>query len=52
MVNGEEAIDKCVKELSSAIQESLVVSAPKHRPRADRHPLPTSSQDEICLKMR
>jgi hypothetical protein len=34
-VNDEEAIDKCVEELSNAIQEALAASVPRRRPRAD-----------------
>jgi hypothetical protein len=53
VVNDEEAIDKCVEELTSAIQEATAASAPKHRPRADpQPPLPASTQDEIRLKNR
>jgi hypothetical protein len=53
VVNDVEAIDKCVEELTSAIQEATATSAPKPRPPADpRHPLPASIQDEICLKNR
>jgi hypothetical protein len=52
-VNDEEAIDKCVEELTSAIQEATAVSAPRRRPRADpRPPLPASIQHEIRLKNR
>jgi hypothetical protein len=39
VVNDEEAIDKCVEELTSAIQEATAVSAPKRLPRADSRPL-------------
>jgi hypothetical protein len=53
VVNNEEAIDKCVEELSSAIQEATAESAPKRRPRSDsRPPLPASIQDGIRLKNR
>jgi hypothetical protein len=53
LVNDEEAIDKCVEEMTSAIQEATAASVPKRRPRADpRPPLPASIQDEICLKNR
>jgi hypothetical protein len=53
VVNDEEAIDKCVEELTSAIQEATPTSTPKRRPRADpRLPLPANIQDEICLKNR
>jgi hypothetical protein len=52
-VVNDEAIDKCVEELTSGIQEATVASAPKRRPRADpRPPLPASIQDEIRLKNR
>jgi hypothetical protein len=37
-VNDEEAIDKCVEELSKAIQEALAASAQRRRPRADPQP--------------
>jgi hypothetical protein len=51
VVNDEEKIDKCVEELTGAIQEATVASAPKRRPRADpRPPLTASIQDEIRLK--
>jgi hypothetical protein len=36
VVKDEEAIDKHVKELTSAIQEATAASAPKRRPRADQ----------------
>jgi hypothetical protein len=53
VVNDEEAIDKCVEELTSAIQEATAASAPRRRPRADpRPPLPASIQNEIRLKNR
>jgi hypothetical protein len=53
VVNDEEAIDKCVEELTSAIHEATAASAPKRRHRADpRPPLPASIQDEIRLKNR
>jgi hypothetical protein len=53
VVNGEEAIDKCVEELTSAIQEATAASAPRRRPRADTlRPIPASIQDEIRLKNR
>jgi hypothetical protein len=53
VVNDEEAIDKCVEELTSAIQEAIAASAPRRRPHADtRPPLPASIQDEIRLKNR
>jgi hypothetical protein len=52
-VNDEEAIDKCVEELSNAIQEALAASAPRRRPRADPQPsLPAGIQDDIRLKNR
>jgi hypothetical protein len=51
--DNKEAIDKCVEELTSAIQEATAASAPKHRRRADPWlPLPASIQDEIRLKKR
>jgi hypothetical protein len=51
VVNDEEAIEKCVEELTSAIQEATAASALKRRPRADPRPsLPASIQDEIRLK--
>jgi hypothetical protein len=53
VVNDEEAIDKCVEELTSAIQDATAASAPRRRPRADlRPPLPASIHDEIHLKNR
>jgi hypothetical protein len=53
VVNDEEAMDKCVEEVTSAIQEATAAFAPKRRPRADPWPpLPTSIQDEIRLKNR
>jgi hypothetical protein len=42
--NDEEAIDKCVRELTSAIEEDAAASAPKRRPRAD--PRPPSLQEK------
>jgi hypothetical protein len=49
----EEAIDKCLEELTSAIHEATAASAPRRRPRADpRPPLPASIRDEIRLKTR
>jgi hypothetical protein len=39
VVNDEEAIDKCVEELTSAIEEATAASAPKRRTRADPRPL-------------
>jgi hypothetical protein len=53
VVNNEEAIDKCVQELTGAIQEVTAASAPKRRHRANpRLPLPASVKDEIRLKNR
>jgi hypothetical protein len=53
VVDDEEANDKCVEELTSAIQEATTASAPRSRPRAEpRPPLPASIQDEIRLKKR
>jgi hypothetical protein len=53
VISDEEAIDKCVEELTSAIQEATAASAPKRRPRADlRPPLPAGIQYEIRLKNR
>jgi hypothetical protein len=50
VVNGEEKIDKCIEELTSAIQEALMAFS---RPRADTQPpLNASIQDEIRLKNR
>jgi hypothetical protein len=34
VINGEEALDKWVDELTSAIQEATAASAPKRRTRA------------------
>jgi hypothetical protein len=53
LIYGPEAIDKCLEELTSAIQEATAAPAPRRRPRADpRPPLPSSIQDEIRLKNR
>jgi hypothetical protein len=53
VVDDEEATDKCVEELTSAIQEATAASAPSRRPRTyPRPPLPASIQDEIRLKNR
>jgi hypothetical protein len=53
VINDEDSIHKCVKELSSAIQEALAASAPKRRPRADpRPPLSAGIRDEIRLTIR
>jgi hypothetical protein len=53
VVIDEEAVNKCVEELTSAIQEATAASTPRRRPRADpRPPLPASIQDEIRLKNR
>jgi hypothetical protein len=53
VVNDEEAIDKCVEELTRAIQEAAAASFPKRRPRADPPPhKPATIQDEIRLKNR
>jgi hypothetical protein len=47
VVNDEEAIDKCVEELTFDIQEATAASAPKCRPQADpRPPLNASIQVE------
>jgi hypothetical protein len=51
MVNNEEAIDKCIEELTCAIQEALAASAAKHRPHTNpQPPFPINIQDEIYLK--
>jgi hypothetical protein len=53
VVVDEGAIDKCFEELTSAIDEAIAASAPRHRPRADpTPPLPASIKDEISLKNR
>jgi hypothetical protein len=53
VVDDEEAIDKCLQELTSAIHEATAESAPRRRPRAEpRPPLPDSIQDELRLKNR
>jgi hypothetical protein len=53
VVNDEEAIDKCVDELTSAMQEATVAYAPKRRHRVDPRPtIPASIQDKIRLKKR
>jgi endonuclease/exonuclease/phosphatase family metal-dependent hydrolase len=49
----KEAVDTCVRELTSAILGAIEVATPKRRPRSDpRPPLPASIQDEIRLKNR
>jgi hypothetical protein len=49
----EEAIDKCVEELTSAAQEATAALVPRHRPHYHtRPPIPDSIQDEISLKKR
>jgi hypothetical protein len=53
VVHDEDAIDKCVEELTSAIQEATAASAHKRVPPADsRPPLPASIQGEIRAKNR
>jgi hypothetical protein len=53
VVFDEEAIDKCLEELTSAIHEATAASAPRRQPPADpRSPLPASIDNEICLKNR
>jgi hypothetical protein len=53
VVNDEDAIDKCVEQLTSAIQEATAASALERRSRADlRPPLHASIQDKIHLKNR
>jgi hypothetical protein len=53
VVVDEKAIDMCLEELTSAIQEAIAASAPRRRPRADPRPLlPANIQDEIRLKNR
>jgi hypothetical protein len=53
VVNDEEAVYKCVEELTSAIQEATASSAPKRRHRADPRPsILASIQDELRLKNR
>jgi hypothetical protein len=53
VVVDEEAIDKCLEELTSAIHEATAASAPRRRPRANPRPPPTASiRDEIRLKNR
>jgi hypothetical protein len=39
VVNGEEAIDKCVEELTSAIQEATAAAAPGIDPVPTQGPL-------------
>jgi hypothetical protein len=39
VVNDKEAIDKCVEELTSVIQEATAASAPRRRPRGPLYPL-------------
>jgi hypothetical protein len=51
VVNDDEIIDKCMDEMTSAIQQALVASATKRLPRSNpRTPLPTSIQDETRQK--
>jgi hypothetical protein len=53
VVVDEEAIDKCLEELTSAIHEATPASAPRRRQRTDPRPLiPASFQDEILLNKR
>jgi hypothetical protein len=50
-VDEKKAVDKCVDEFASAMQEAIAAFAPKRRPRGDlRPPLPASIQDEMRLK--
>ena len=45
------AIDTCVENLFSAIMKVLAASIPKSHPHDDpQSPIPSSIQDEICLK--
>jgi hypothetical protein len=39
LVNEEEAMDTCIEEVTSAIQEATAASATKRRPRADQRQL-------------
>jgi hypothetical protein len=39
VISDEESTDKCVEELSSAIQNALAATDPKHRPSAGHGPL-------------
>jgi hypothetical protein len=51
VVVDEEAIDKCLEELTSAIHEDTAAPAPRRRTPTDpRPPLPASIQDEVRLK--
>jgi hypothetical protein len=51
--NDDETIDKCIEELTSAIEEAIPVYAPKRRPGADtRFPLAAAIRDEIRSKNR
>jgi hypothetical protein len=53
MVVDQEAIEKYLEELISAIHEATAASVPRRRPRADPPPpLPASIQDAIRLKDR
>jgi hypothetical protein len=50
VVVDEEAIDKCLEELTGAIHEATAASAPWRRPRTEtRPPLPASFQDDFSL---
>jgi hypothetical protein len=47
----EEAVDKCLEELTSAIHEASAASAHRRRPRAISRPaIPAIIQDEIRVK--
>jgi hypothetical protein len=53
VVTDEEAIDKCLEEILSAIQEATAAPAPMRRPPADTwHLLPATTQDKIRMKNR
>jgi hypothetical protein len=53
VVVDEEAFDKSLEELTSAILEATEASFPRRRPRVDpRPPLPASSQGALRLKDR
>jgi hypothetical protein len=53
VVVDEEAIDKCLEDLTSSIHEAKAASVPRRRTRADpRPPLPASIQEEMHLKNR
>jgi hypothetical protein len=50
VVNDEEAIEKCVEELTSTIQQATAAPVPKRRTHVNQRPLlPARIQDEIAV---